>query len=252
MSDSAVISSIVSFYIVIVYLLDFIIVSILILYLVQLSNKAGIVFLLIMSSSQKRVRKKSRKLSEAEQEEIEPPKKRVRHTRLTTPTLEEKPSRKLVVSLQNSAIGTRVISRLQRRTIASSVKESKKSPSTVPQDDEPPVVKKENIAKFKNPNFSFSFIDTNKKRTWKGLKQIIQSEKSAKFDPDIPTYNSIDAPPSLKPSKRYSDISGLVAQYTDPLTLLHFSTSNEFETIRTLPSNIVQGYLGLRGKATIT
>ena len=205
-----------------------------------------------MSSYQKRVRKKSRKLSEAEQEEIEPPKKRGRHARLATPTLEEKPSRKLVVSLQNSAIGTRVISRLQRRTLTSSVKESKKSPSTILQDDEPPVVKKESIAKFKNPNFSFSFIDINKKRTWKGLKQIIQSEKSAKLDPHIPTYSSIDAPPSLKPSKRYSDISGLVAQYTDPLTLLHFSTSSEFETIRTLPNNIVQGYLGLRGKATIT
>ena len=205
-----------------------------------------------MSSYQKRVRKKSRKLSEAEQEEIEPPKKRGRHARLATPTLEEKPSRKLVVSLQNSAIGTRVISRLQRRTLTSSVKESKKSPSTILQDDEPPIVKKESIAKFKNPNFSFSFIDTNKKRTWKGLKQIIQSEKSAKLDPHIPTYSSIDAPPSLKPSKRYSDISGLVAQYTDPLTLLHFSTSSEFETIRTLPNNIVQGYLGLRGKATIT
>ena len=128
----------------------------------------------------------------------------------------------------------------------------KRSPPSLSKDDTPPAKDQPLKLKFKNPKFSFSFIDTNKKRTWKGLKQIIQSEKNDKMGPDTPTYGSIEAPPPLKPPKKYSDLSGLVSHYTDPLTGLYFSNSQEFEQIRTLPSNIIQGYLLLRGKATIT
>lgn len=94
-------------------------------------------------------------------------------------------------------------------------------------------------------------------------------------------YN-IDAPPSLKPTKKYSDISGLPvsyhytlvlflhnkkqppslvlsthwiylvylqANYTDPQTKLRFTSSEEFSYIRLLPTDVVTGYLALR-KAT--
>lgn len=60
------------------------------------------------------------------------------------------------------------------------------------------------------------------------------------------TYSSLEAPPSFRPAKKYSDISGLEALYTDPQTRLHYSTAEEFAEIRKLPSDIVQGYLALR------
>ena len=60
------------------------------------------------------------------------------------------------------------------------------------------------------------------------------------------TYSTIDAPPSFLPAKKYSDISGLVAPYTDPHTKLNYSAGDEFKLIRKLPSDIVAGYLTLR------
>lgn len=63
--------------------------------------------------------------------------------------------------------------------------------------------------------------------------------------------SSLNAPPSLKPAKKYSDISGLEAPYTDPQTKLHYRNAEEFRIIRTLPSDIIQGYLALRGATNI-
>lgn len=63
--------------------------------------------------------------------------------------------------------------------------------------------------RFKNPNFQFSALKGNKKKLWKNLKQILTIEKSIPWQPDDPTYMSIEAPPSLKPAKKYSDLSGL-------------------------------------------
>ncbi|RXN30404.1 INO80 complex subunit C-like protein [Labeo rohita] len=60
---------------------------------------------------------------------------------------------------------------------------------------------------------------------------------------------NIDAPPSMKPAKKYSDISGLPANYTDPQTKLRFASTEEFSYIRQLPTDVVTGYLALR-KAT--
>ena len=61
-------------------------------------------------------------------------------------------------------------------------------------------------------SFSQSVLISGKKRQWKGLKQIIAQE--AQEPCQSVSYNSIDAPPSFKPAKKYSDISGLEANYT--------------------------------------
>jgi hypothetical protein len=61
---------------------------------------------------------------------------------------------------------------------------------------------------------------------------------------------SMDAPPSFRPSKKFSDVSGLESKYTDPQTKLNYSSTQEFKIIRKLPSDIVAGYLTLR-KANI-
>ncbi|XP_030605952.1 INO80 complex subunit C isoform X3 [Archocentrus centrarchus] len=88
-----------------------------------------------------------------------------------------------------------------------------------------------------------------KNRTWKNLKQILALERTLPWKLNDPNYYSIDAPPSLKPAKKYSDISGLPANYTDPQTKLRFTSSEEFSYIRLLPTDVVTGYLALR-KAT--
>ncbi|XP_032813358.1 INO80 complex subunit C isoform X2 [Petromyzon marinus] len=92
-------------------------------------------------------------------------------------------------------------------------------------------------------------MGVRKSRVWKNLKQIIAAERSMNWSPDDATYSNIDAPPSFKPAKKYSDLSGLPASYTDPQSKLHFSNAEEFSQVRTLPMDIVSGYLALR-KAT--
>ncbi|XP_072515027.1 INO80 complex subunit C [Salminus brasiliensis] len=106
---------------------------------------------------------------------------------------------------------------------------------------------------FKDPNFVHSGIGGaaagKKNRTWKNLKQILAAERALPWKISDPNYYNIDSPPSMKPPKKYSDISGLPANYTDPQTKLRFTSSEEFSYIRLLPTDVVTGYLALR-KAT--
>ncbi|KAM8735913.1 INO80 complex subunit C [Acanthopagrus schlegelii] len=122
--------------------------------------------------------------------------------------------------------------------------------------DSAPTAATESTAKpppFKDPTFMHSGIGGaaagKKNRTWKNLKQILALERTLPWKLSDPNYFSIDAPPSLKPTKKYSDISGLPANYTDPQTKLRFTSSEEFSYIRLLPTDVVTGYLALR-KAT--
>ncbi|XP_063087839.1 INO80 complex subunit C isoform X2 [Cavia porcellus] len=116
-----------------------------------------------------------------------------------------------------------------------------------------PVEKAAKPLPFKDPNFVHSghggAVAGKKNRTWKNLKQILAAERALPWQLDDPNYFSIDAPPSFKPAKKYSDVSGLLANYTDPQSKLRFSTIEEFSYIRRLPSDVVTGYLALR-KAT--
>ena len=99
---------------------------------------------------------------------------------------------------------------------------------------------------FKNPNFKHSNIVGVKKKPWKTLKQILSAEQCLTWPEDAVTYSSLEAPPSFRPSKKYSDISGIESPYTDPQTKLNYACSEEFAEIRKLPSDIVEGYLALR------
>ncbi|XP_011647602.1 INO80 complex subunit C isoform X3 [Pogonomyrmex barbatus] len=92
---------------------------------------------------------------------------------------------------------------------------------------------------------------TGKKRTWRSLKQVLAQERSLPWPMTIKHYSSINAPPSFKPAKKYSDISGLPARYTDPQTKLYYATAEEFATVRSLPMDITAGYLALRGASSI-
>ncbi|KAG5306487.1 IN80C protein, partial [Acromyrmex insinuator] len=107
---------------------------------------------------------------------------------------------------------------------------------------------------FKNRSFQQKFRQTSttgKKRTWRSLKQVLAQERSLPWPTTIKHYSSINAPPSFKPAKKYSDISGLPARYTDPQTKLYYATAEEFATVRSLPMDITAGYLALRGASSI-
>ncbi|GLH06089.1 hypothetical protein R5R35_010093 [Gryllus longicercus] len=99
---------------------------------------------------------------------------------------------------------------------------------------------------FKDSNFQHTSKSSNKKRAWRSLKQIIAQERALPWKDDCVHYSCIDAPPSFKPPKKYSDISGLLAKYTDPQTKLYYAMAEEFSTIRCLPMDITAGYLALR------
>uniref|UniRef100_T1GQ28 Vps72/YL1 C-terminal domain-containing protein n=1 Tax=Megaselia scalaris TaxID=36166 RepID=T1GQ28_MEGSC len=90
-----------------------------------------------------------------------------------------------------------------------------------------------------------------KKKVWKGLKQILQTEKMLPWPEDAVTYSSLNPPPSFFPAKKYSDISGLIAPYTDPTTKLHYHNAEEFATVKQLPMDLTAGYLALREQVAL-
>ncbi|XP_050429954.1 INO80 complex subunit C [Adelges cooleyi] len=100
---------------------------------------------------------------------------------------------------------------------------------------------------FKNPEFDSNKTVNGKKKMWRSLKQIMSQERNLPWPDNTINYSSITAPPSFKPAKKYSDISGLIAKYKDPQTSLYYAGHEEFSTVRSLPSDIITGYLTLRG-----
>ncbi|KAG6336215.1 hypothetical protein ID866_2866 [Astraeus odoratus] len=66
-------------------------------------------------------------------------------------------------------------------------------------------------------------------------------------DEDVPTYTSIEAPPSLLPPRHYCDITGLEAPYTDPKTGLRYHDKSVYELIKGLSPSAAKDYLAARG-----
>uniref|UniRef100_L7LS69 Putative ino80 complex subunit c n=1 Tax=Rhipicephalus pulchellus TaxID=72859 RepID=L7LS69_RHIPC len=62
---------------------------------------------------------------------------------------------------------------------------------------------------------SSSTSTKSKPRVWKSLKQVVTAER---LQPGA--YAALEAAPSLRPWRKYSDLTGLVAPYTDPKTKL--------------------------------
>jgi len=91
---------------------------------------------------------------------------------------------------------------------------------------------------FKNPDYV--------RKKDKNLKQILNSERASEAGSDVPTYYSIQSPPTMKPTLKYCDLSGLPALYTDPKTKLRYHAAAHYQHIQTLPDETVKAYLGLR------
>ncbi|KAJ2817146.1 Co-chaperone [Coemansia erecta] len=84
-------------------------------------------------------------------------------------------------------------------------------------------------------------------RRWKNLKQVVAQEQAdGDWPVDFPAYWAIDAPPSLVPQKKYCDITGLPAKYTDPKTNVRYHSAEVYRIVRTLPPGSEQQYLALR------
>ncbi|OJD39933.1 chromatin-remodeling complex subunit ies6 [Diplodia corticola] len=65
------------------------------------------------------------------------------------------------------------------------------------------------------------------------------------------TYTNIEAPPSLQVKRKYCDITGLPAAYTDPKTRLRYHNAEIFGNIRLMGQSTTEGYLAARGAHTV-
>ena len=92
---------------------------------------------------------------------------------------------------------------------------------------------------FKNEDF---LKKTRRKRF--AYKSIMEKERSKPMH--IVTYTTILAPPSLTPPKRYCDVTGLIANYTDPKTHLRYHNQEVYAEIRGMSQYTAQEYLKLR------
>ncbi|ORX59061.1 hypothetical protein BCR36DRAFT_342771 [Piromyces finnis] len=108
---------------------------------------------------------------------------------------------------------------------------------------EPPLNLNDYEKPFKNAKYS-----TPKK--YKLLKQILMMDRNKTDVPiDAPLYMNIEAPPSVYPRKKYCDITGLKAIYTDPKSGLRYYDSTVYKYIQEQTQSTLQGYLGLRNAA---
>uniref|UniRef100_A0A7S2ZR98 Vps72/YL1 C-terminal domain-containing protein n=1 Tax=Rhodosorus marinus TaxID=101924 RepID=A0A7S2ZR98_9RHOD len=89
-------------------------------------------------------------------------------------------------------------------------------------------------------------VTSRKGRNYKSLKQLAGSENFELLPPEVPTYYNIDSPPSTLPPKKYCDLTGFKANYTDPKTGLRFCSPEAFRFLRSLPEHRVQDFLSLR------
>jgi len=85
-------------------------------------------------------------------------------------------------------------------------------------------------------------------RQWRNMKQIIDRENFHLMAADTPTYVSIRSAPSSLPVRKYCDVSGLPAAYTDPRTRLHFHSTSEYKQIQAQSTDTIKIMLELRGQ----
>ncbi|SPO30605.1 uncharacterized protein UTRI_05222 [Ustilago trichophora] len=77
-----------------------------------------------------------------------------------------------------------------------------------------------------------------------------QEEEEDARKRDIPSYSSVEAPPSLRPAKKYCDVTGLIAPYTDPKSGLRYHSVEVYEIIKQFGPGVDNAYLSLRGDAS--
>lgn len=86
-----------------------------------------------------------------------------------------------------------------------------------------------------------------------GEVEVDEPETTAQPTPSAPaiTYYSIEAPPSIKPIKKYCDVTGLIAPYTDPRSHLRYHNPEIYALIKQFGPSTEQGYLSIRGSGAV-
>ncbi|CAL1710762.1 unnamed protein product [Somion occarium] len=120
---------------------------------------------------------------------------------------------------------------------------------------------------FKNPHYTknvnrrtknLKTVLTQERERERAERERIRLEKEGNMDTDgqapeqnpaddLPTYSSIEAPPSVLPPGRYCDITGLEGPYTDPATGLRYHDKSIYELIKGLSATAAKDYLAARG-----
>lgn len=94
-------------------------------------------------------------------------------------------------------------------------------------------------------------VGTGRGGGWRALKQILASENAFLLFKDNPTYSSIQADPSSKPTRKYCDLTGLPAQYRDPKSRMLYADARQHGTIKELPQHVQNAYLEIRNANVI-
>merc|ERR1711977_100543 len=79
------------------------------------------------------------------------------------------------------------------------------------------------------------------------LKKILDASQLDKLAPGKANWSTIEVGPSLLPKKKYSDISGFEAPYTEPKTKLRYASTKEYQAIQAMSQELVGARLALRG-----
>lgn len=87
-------------------------------------------------------------------------------------------------------------------------------------------------------------------KAWKSSRSLITAEHYDMVPANTATFVNIDAPPSMLPSKKYCDVTGLPCKYTDPVTKMRFVSKDAFRMIRKLQDHKVEEFLSLRHAQT--
>ena len=83
--------------------------------------------------------------------------------------------------------------------------------------------------------------------------QQVRGDRAAPNPPPSISYTNIESGPSLHPSsqRRYCDITGIPALYTDPKSKLRYHDGEIFNLVRTLGQHSTEAYLSARGAHTV-
>ena len=90
-------------------------------------------------------------------------------------------------------------------------------------------------------------------RRYKSAKQLVSDElkrlNSVEGNPvHKVTYFNINAPPSLKPTAKYCDITGLTSSYKSPTNNIRYFNSEIYQlVVKPMITGVDQQYLRLRG-----
>lgn len=91
-------------------------------------------------------------------------------------------------------------------------------------------------------------VMTTRSKSWKSSRSLLTNGHYDMMSPSLATHVNTDAPPSVLPIKKYCDITGLTAKYTDPVTKIQFVSKEAFRRARDLPDHRhrVEEFLSLR------